>query len=80
MPKKFVGLENTVSVKARPMDTGIPQRGAEAEARKPSKTRQTLALDSETYQRLRKHAFERKVSHQAIMEEALRALLDKWDR
>jgi hypothetical protein len=64
-----------------PIDTGVPQRGAGQTPRKPPKRqgekRLTLALDGETYRRLRIHAAETDQTHQAILEVALAEYLKR---
>jgi len=61
-----------------PTDTGISQRGAEQgtaqdkePTKRPGEKRLTLALDGETYRRLRLHAAQTDQTHQAILEVAL---------
>ena len=78
MAKKPVALDGLLNTESRPTDTGIPQRGAGQSAsqdKKPAKRlgekRLTLALDGETYKRLRLHAAETDQTHQAILEAAL---------
>ena len=78
MVKKPVALDGLLNTESRPTDTGIPQRGAgqaTAQDKKPPKRegqkRLTLALDGDTYRRLRMHAAETDQTHQAILEAAL---------
>ncbi len=81
MAKKSVALDGLLNTTSRPTDTGIPQRGAEQGAKKPTKRsgekRLTLALDGETYKRLRLHAAETDQTHQAILEVALAEYLKR---
>ena len=78
MVKKPVALDGLLNTESRPTDTGIPQRGAgqaTAQDKKPPKRegqkRLTLALNGDTYRRLRMHAAETDQTHQAILEAAL---------
>ena len=84
MAKKPVALDGLLNTESRPTDTGIPQRGAwqgAAQDKKPAKRlgekRLTLALDGETYKRLRLHAAEIDQTHQAILEAALAEYLKR---
>ena len=84
MAKKPVALDGLLNPESRPTDTGIPQRGAgqgAAKDQKPSKRlgekRLTLALDGDTYKRLRLHAAETDQTHQAILEVALAEYLKR---
>jgi len=86
MAKKPVALDGLLNTESRPTDTGIPQRGAgqgAAHEKKPAKRqgekRLTLALDGETYKRLRLHAAETDQTHQAILEAALADYLKRAD-
>lgn len=80
MAKKPVALDGLLNTNTRPTDTGIPQRGADQE-KKPAKRlgekRLTLALDGETYRRLRLHAAKTDQTHQAILEAALAEYLNR---
>ncbi|NYS26383.1 CopG family transcriptional regulator [Rhodobacteraceae bacterium 2376] len=79
MAKKAVTLDGLLNTENRPADTGIPQRGSEpaSAATKPApkkregEKRLTLALDGETYRRLRMHAATTDQTHQDILERAL---------
>lgn len=77
MAKKSVALDGLLNPTGqKPVNTGVPQRGAEPDIpRKSSKRdgekRLTLALDGETYRRLRIHAVETDQTHQSILEAAL---------
>lgn len=74
MAKKPVALDGLLNTESRPTDTGIPQRGAgqgTKPAKRPGEKRLTLALDGDTYKRLRLHAAETDQTHQAILEAAL---------
>jgi len=78
MAKKPVALDGLLNTESRPTDTGIPQRGAgqgaaqgKKLAKRPGEKRLTLALDGETYKRLRLHAAETDQTHQSILEAAL---------
>ena len=81
MVKKPVALDGLLDTRSRPKETGIPQRGTQpSNSKKPVKRegekRLTLALDGETYRRLRMHAAATDKTHQAILEEALSSYLD----
>lgn len=79
MAKKAVTLEGLLNTESRPINTGIPQRGAEpplvtmksAPKKREGEKRLTLALDGETYRRLRIHAATTDQTHQDILERAL---------
>lgn len=83
MAKKSVALDGLLNPTAkRPVDTGVPQRGTEPSAAKKSskrvgEKRLTLALDGETYRRLRIHAAETDQTHQAILELSLAEYLKR---
>jgi len=85
MAKKPVALDGLLNTESRPTDTGIPQRGAgqgagqqdKKPAKRPGEKRLTLALDGETYKRLRLHAAETDQTHQAILEVALAEYLKR---
>ncbi len=82
MAKKPVTLDGLLNTENRPTDTGIPQRGAEQppQDKKPKRKgekRLTLALDGDTYKRLRLHAVETDQTHQAILEVALADYLNR---
>ena len=85
MAKKPIALDGLLNTQSRPIETGIPQRGAAApgtEEKTPPKKREgekrlTLALDGETYRRLRLHAAQTDLTHQAILEEALTQYLGR---
>jgi len=82
MAKKPIALDGLLNTRSSPTDTGIPQRGAGAPPaeRKPKRDgekRLTLALDGETYRRLRLHAAETDQTHQAILESALAEYLNR---
>ncbi len=84
MAKKPVALDGLLNTESRPTDTGIPQRGAghsaaqdKKTAKRPGEKRLTLALDGETYKRLRLHAAETDQTHQAILEAALAEYLKR---
>jgi hypothetical protein len=79
MAKKSVVLDGLLNTQTRPTDTGIPQRGAMltnsdqklTPKKREGEKRLTLALDGETYRRLRMHAAETDQTHQDILEAAL---------
>lgn len=86
MVRKSLSLDGMLNTQTRPIDTGIPQRGATPQpprkAAKPAKKREgekrlTLALDGETYRRLRMHAAETDKTHQDILEAALAEYLNR---
>jgi len=76
MAKKPVALDGLLNTTSRPTDTGIPQRGAgqahqDKKPKREGEKRLTLALDGDTYRRLRLHAAKTDQTHQAILEIAL---------
>lgn len=85
MAKKSVALDGLLNTQGRPTDTGIPQRGATllntepnpAPRKREGEKRLTLALDGETYRRLRLHAAETDQTHQDILEAALAEYLKR---
>ena len=85
MAKKPVALDGLLNTQNRPTDTGIPQRGAApsntaakpAPKKREGEKRLTLALDGETYRRLRLHAAETDQTHQDILEAALVEYLNR---
>ena len=85
MVKKPVALDGLLNTQSRPTDTGIPQRGAAplntgqkpARKKREGEKRLTLALDGDTYRRLRMHAAETDQTHQAILEVALAEYLNR---
>lgn len=81
MAKKPIALDGLLNTQSRPIDTGIPQRGATPAKAAPKKRegekRLTLALDGETYRRLRMHAAETDQTHQDILETALTEYLNR---
>lgn len=85
MAKKPIALDGLLNTQSRPTDTGIPQRGAAplnnvqklAPKKREGEKRLTLALDGETYRRLRIHAAETDQTHQAILEAALAEYLNR---
>ena len=85
MVKKPVALDGLLNTQSRPTDTGIPQRGAaqfNSGRKLPSQKREgekrlTLALDGESYRRLRIHAAETDQTHQDILEAALTEYLNR---
>ena len=84
MAKKPVVLDGLLNTESRPIDTGIPQRGVGQSSDKEKKTvkrpgekRLTLALDGDTYKRLRLHAAETDQTHQAVLEAALAEYLKR---
>lgn len=86
MAKKALVLDGLVDTEDRPVDTGIPQRGAGqgGAMRKPAPRREgekrlTLALDGDTYRRLRMHAVMTDRTHQDILEAALLDYLARID-
>ena len=83
MAKKPIALDGLLNISAEPVVTGIPQRGAlpAADARPAPKKREgekrlTLALDGDTYRRLRLHAAQTDQTHQDILEYALMQYLN----
>lgn len=85
MAKKPLALDGLLNTQSRPTDTGIPQRGTAPPGSEPKPTpkrregekRLTLALDGETYRRLRMHAAETDQTHQSILEAALAEYLKR---
>jgi hypothetical protein len=82
MVKKPVALDGLLNTTSRPTDTGIPQRGAgqapqDKTPKRMGEKRLTLALDGDTYKRLRMHAAETDQTHQAILEIALTEYLKR---
>ena len=85
MAKKPVVLDGLLNTQSRPTDTGIPQRGAAqlntgqklAPKKREGEKRLTLALDGDTYRRLRIHAAETDQTHQDILEAALAEYLNR---
>ena len=85
MTKKTpVTLEGLVLPETRSSDTGIPQRGSAASSRqrpavkgRKGERRLTLAIDGDTYRRLRMHAAQTDQTHQAILEAALAEFLKR---
>lgn len=85
MAKKPVTLDGLLNTQSRPTDTGIPQRGSvplntgpkPVPKKREGKKRLTLALDGETYRRLRMHAAETDQTHQDILEAALAEYLNR---
>ena len=85
MAKKPVTLDGLLNTQSRPTDTGKPQRGAAlfntgpkpAPKKREGEKRLTLALDGETYRRLRMHAAETGQTHQHILEAALAEYLNR---
>ncbi|AUM75880.1 CopG family transcriptional regulator [Paracoccus jeotgali] len=79
MAEKPVTLDELLNTDTRPLDTVFPEReaGREPSAVKPipkkrvGEKRLTLALDGETYRRLRLHAATTDETHQDILERAL---------
>ena len=84
MAKKSVALDGLLNTQSRPTDTGIPQRGAApsnieptpAPKKREGEKRLTVALDGETYRRLRMHAAVTDQTHQDILETALTEYLE----
>lgn len=81
MAKKPIALDGLLNTRSSPTDTGIPQRGATSapaakKVKREGEKRLTLALDGDTYRRLRMHAAQTDKTHQAILEEALSVYLD----
>ena len=78
MAKTPIALEGLLKTQNPLTDTGIPQRGTPPArpVKRPGEKRLSLALDGETYRRLRIHAVQNDKTHQAILEEALSAYLD----
>ena len=82
MAKKPVALDGLLNTESRPTATGIPHRGAgqptqEKKPKREGEKRLTLALDGETYRRLRMHAAETDQTHQDILETALAEYLKR---
>ncbi len=84
MAKKPVALDGLLNTESRPTDTGIPQRGTgegtqQKKAKRDGEKRLTLALDGDTYRRLRLHAAQTDQTHQTILETALTEYLKSVD-
>lgn len=85
MVRRSPSLDGMLNTQTRPIDTGIPQRGAmltnankkPAPKKREGEKRLTLALDGETYRRLRMHAAETDQTHQDILEVALAEYLNR---
>ena len=85
MAKKPVTLDGLLNTQSRPTDTGIPQRGSiltktdmkAVPKKREGEKRLTLALDGDTYRRLRMHAAETDQTHQDILEVALAEYLNR---
>ena len=85
MVRKSLSLDGMLNTQTRPIDTGIPQRGAmltnantkPAPKKREGEKRLTLALDGETYRRLRMHAAATDQTHQDILEAALAEYLNR---
>lgn len=87
MVRKSLSLDGMLNTQNRPIDTGIPQRGAglqppskpavKAPKKRDGEKRLTLALDGETYRRLRRHAAETDQTHQEILEASLTEYLSR---
>lgn len=85
MAKKPIALDGLLNTQSRPTDTGIPQRGTvpphvdpkAAPKKRDGEKRLTLALDGDTYRRLRMHAAETDQTHQDILEAALTEYLKR---
>ena len=84
MAKKPVTLDGLLNTQSRPADTGIPQRGATPShgpkavpKKREGEKRLTLALDGDTYRRLRMHAAKTDQTHQDILEVALAEYLNR---
>ena len=84
MAKKPVTLDGLVQPDSRSFDTGIPQRGSAISSpgdhaalkRREGQKRLTLALDGDTYRRLRMYAAQTDRTHQDILETALMEFLN----
>jgi hypothetical protein len=70
-------LQATVTA---PTPTSQPAIQASPAAREPRAKSLTLRLSETQYERLRRYAFERRLSHQDIIESALLAYLDQHER
>ena len=84
MAKKAVVLDGLLNTDSRPIDTGVPQRGAQNQAepvptpkKREGEKRLSLALDGDTYRRLRMHAAITDETHQDILERALMEYLNR---
>lgn len=76
MVRKSLSLDGILNTQTRPTDTGIPQRGASLQPARKVRNREgekrlTLALDGDTYRRLRVYAAKIDQTHQSILETAL---------
>lgn len=84
MAKKAVVLDGLLNTDSRPIDTGVPQRGAQNQVdpaptpkKREGEKRLSLALDGDTYRRLRMHAAMTDETHQDILERALVEYLNR---
>ena len=87
MTKKSVTLDGLVQPESRSSEIGILQRGAAAAAAgsrrrnaaqgRKNEKRLTLAIDGDTYRRLRMHAAQTDQTHRAILDAALAEFLNR---
>ena len=89
MTKKSVSLDGLVQPESRSSEIGILQRGAAAAAAaagsrrrnaaqgRKNEKRLTLAIDGDTYRRLRMHAAQTDQTHRAILDAALAEFLNR---
>ncbi len=73
--KKGISLEGVINTQTAPKNTGLTQRGTRHE-RRPNAKKLTVELDGETYKRLRIYAAETGLTHQEILEGAVKGVLD----
>jgi hypothetical protein len=75
------GLESPARALQATLATGIqPSPVLSSAEREPRAKSLTLRLSESQYERLRRFAFERRLSHQDVIERALMACLDQQDR
>jgi len=87
MTKKSVSLDGLVQPESRSSEIGILQRGAAAAAAgsrrrnaaqgRKNEKRLTLAIDGDTYRRLRMHSAQTDQTHRAILDAALAEFLNR---
>lgn len=84
MAKKAVVIDGPLNIDSLPVDTNVLQRGVQAPAKlaltpkkRAGEKRLSLALDGDTYRRLRIHAAMTDETHQDILERSLLEYLNR---